>query len=175
MAGCATPAQVGSMIGTPTVPVPANSILRQSVQLNNVSGGQATNPLWTSEVGNPEFQQALQQSLANQGLLGSAASRYRLDATLMEVKQPLVGFDMTVTSTIRYLVTDTTMNRTAFDQVVTVSYTARVGDAFVAIERLRLANEGSIKNNISQFLDKLIQSGGSSGMLMSALRLSVAG
>ncbi len=36
-------------------------------------------------------------------------------------------------------------------------YTADFSAAFVAAERLRLANEGSIRTNISQFLDKLRQ------------------
>ena len=76
------------MIGAPTAPVPENSPLKQAVQVNNVSGGQSTNPLWTSKVGNPEFQDALQQSLSAQGLLGQGPTRYRLDAILMQLEQP---------------------------------------------------------------------------------------
>ena len=34
-------------------------------------------------------------------------------------------------------------------------YTADFSAAFVATERLRLANEGSIRTNIGQFMDKL--------------------
>lgn len=161
------------MIGAPSVPIPQNSPLKQAVQVNNVSGGQSTNPLWLSKVGNPEFQDALQQSLSAQGLLGQGPARYRLDAMLMQLKQPLAGFDLTVSSTIRYVVIDTRTNRTSFDQTVTAAYTAGVGDAIVAVERLRLANEGSIKNNISKFLDQWIQSESPTGTPVSALRLQI--
>ena len=173
LAACATPAKVSSMIGTPTVSVPANSSLIKAVQVNNISGGQSTNPLWTSKVGNPEFQEALQQSLSAQGLLGQAPARYRLDAILTELHQPLLGFDLTVTSTIRYVVTDTMTNKMPFDQTITAEYTAHVGDAFLAVERLRLANEGSIKGNISKFLDQLIQRMGTGGTPISALRFQL--
>jgi hypothetical protein len=141
--------------------------------VNNVSGGQSTNPLWTSKVGNPEFQEALQQSLSAQGLLGQDQTRYRLDAMLMELKQPLIGFDLTVSSKIRYVVIDTTTNQMSFDQTVTADFTAGVGDAVLAVERLRLANEGSIKSNISKFLDQWIQSAGSRGTPVSALHLQL--
>lgn len=161
------------MIGAPTVPIPQNSPLKQAVQVNNVSGGRSTNPLWTSKVGNPEFQEALQQSLSAQGLLGQGQTRYRLDAMLMQLTQPLVGFDLTVSSTIRYVVIDTRTNQTSFDQTVTAAFTAGVGDAVLAVERLRLANEGSIKTNISKFLDQWIQTEGTTGIPVSALRLQL--
>ena len=173
LAACATPAQVSAMIGAPTVPFAANSPLKQSVQVSNVSGGQNTNPLWTSEVGNSEFQQALQQSLSRQGMVAAASARYRLDATLMEVKQPIFGFSYTVTSTVRYTVTEIAGGRVAFDQTITADFTATVSDAFSGVERLRVANEGSIKNNLSRFLDQVI------GMLgaapISALKLGTVG
>ena len=171
LAACASPARVGAMVGAPTVAVPANSPLKESILVNNVSGGQSTNPLWTSEVGNPEFQQALRQSLSAQNLLAGNGARFWLDATLVELKQPLVGFSLTVTSTVRYSVTDTAMNRVAFDQTISAEYTATVNDAFVAVERLRLANEGAIKNNISKFLDQLLETIGSGGTPVAALEI----
>jgi len=111
--------------------------------------------MWKSNVGNPEFQSALQNSLGAAGMLASSSGRYRLDAILNELDQPLFGLDMSVSSTVHYTLTDTTNSKQAFDQSITASYTATMSDAFVGVERLRLANEGSIKKNIASFLDQL--------------------
>ena len=156
LAACATPAQVNAMIGTSMFELSEFSPLRRSVLVNHVSGGQKTNPLWRSEVGDPEFQQALQLSLAMQGITTAAGARYSLDAVLMEVRQPLLGFDLTVTSTVRYILTEAPTKRVVFDKTITAAYTATTDDAFNGVERLRLANEGSIRTNLSEFLDQLI-------------------
>jgi uncharacterized lipoprotein YajG len=173
LSACATAAKVDSMIGTPTVQMPAMSPLKGSVQVTNVSGGRDTNPLWTSQVGNGDFQQALEKSLSAQGILASGDAKYRLEAALVELKQPLLGLDMKVTSTVRYRVTEVSTGRMAFDQTITADYTATVGDAFVAVERLRLANEGSIKTNLSKFLDQLIGNLGNGGVALNALKVEI--
>src|SRR5215831_4716684 len=102
LSACATPAKVDSMVGAPTVQLAATSPLKQSIQVSNISGGKDTNPLWTSQVANTDFQQALEKSLGAQGILATGNAKYRLDTALVELKQPLIGFDMTVTSTVRY-------------------------------------------------------------------------
>ena len=43
------------------------------------------------------------------------------------------------------------------NETVVAPYTATIGDAFAAIKRLRLANEGSGKANIQGLLDKLAE------------------
>ena len=80
IAACAMPAQVNSMIGTPTVQLLGNSPLKESLRVNAVSGGQSTNPLWTSQVGNPEFQEALRQSR----LFGRINHAQRHDCTAVD-------------------------------------------------------------------------------------------
>jgi hypothetical protein len=70
--GCATGAKVESMVAPATAPVQANSALRAAVTVNTVSGGQQTNPLWKSNIGNPEFQEALRQTLRANGMLSDA-------------------------------------------------------------------------------------------------------
>jgi hypothetical protein len=178
LTACAMPAQVNSMIGTPTVQLLANSPLKESLRVNAVSGGKDTNPLWTSQVGNPEFQEALRQSLSKQGIIAANEARYQLDTSLVELKQPLVGFDLTVASTVHYTIKEITTNRVVFDQTIAASYTANFSDAIIggAVERLRLANEGSIRSNISQFLDQLIRTLGTGAPgVMSAVKLGTVG
>ena len=43
-----------------------------------------------------------------------------------------------------------------FDQTITEPYTANFSDAFLAVERLRLANEGAMRVNIGTFLKALV-------------------
>ncbi len=156
LAACASPAKVSAMVGMPTVQLAANSPLKQSVQVTSVLGGKDTNPLWTSQVGNGEFQQALQETLSQQGMLSAMGARYRLEVALVELKQPFIGLTYTVTSSVHYTLKESASGRVAFDQTVTVDGMATVSDAFAGVERLRLANENSIKNNLSKFLDQLI-------------------
>jgi hypothetical protein len=42
-----------------------------------------------------------------------------------------------------------------FDETIIAPYTATIGDAFVAIKRLRLANEGSGRKNVEGLMNKL--------------------
>ena len=174
LSACAAAAKVDAMIGAPMVPLAATSPLKQTIQVSNVSGGRDTNPLWASQVGNADFQQALEKSLSAQGILATGNAKYRLDAALVELKQPLLGLDLKVTSTVRYRVTEVSTGRMAFDQTITADFTAGIGDAVIAVERLRLANEGSIKTNLSKFLDQLIGSLGNGAMAFKTLKIELA-
>ena len=42
-----------------------------------------------------------------------------------------------------------------FEQAITTPYTAKAGDAFPGVERLRLANEGAVRQNITRLIDEL--------------------
>ena len=164
LAACAAPAKVSAMVGAPSVPMAANSPLKQSIQVTSVVGGQDTNPLWTSQVASGDFQQALQQTLNRQQILTTTGARYKLDVALVEVKQPFIGLTYTVTSTVRYTLTENPSGRVPFDQRITADGIATVSDSPLGFERLRLANENSIKANLSKFLDTLIQMVGGRGM-----------
>jgi hypothetical protein len=74
---------------------------------------------------------------------------------LRKSAQPLTftfGFTFDVVSTVLYTVTGDGKQ----SQIpVTATGTATTSDAFVGIERLRIANERSIQQNIKMFLQKL--------------------
>ena len=171
LSGCAEPARIDQMVATPTAQLPQASNLRNAIAVNAVTGGSSTNPLWVSKVGNAEFQTALENSLKNAGMLASGPSRYRLETSLVSLDQPMIGFDLTVRSGVQYMLTDTATNQIVFNKPVNAEFTAHVSDAFIAVERLRLANEGSIKANIQMFLDQLISAMGS-GTPISQISLS---
>ena len=157
LTGCASSAQVPGMTVS-DVQAKANTYdaqLQNNVQLSEVNGGEKTNPLWTSEIDGPDFRAALQQSLANADLLGDASAPYALRANLLRVDQPLFGLDFEVTSEVEYTLVDVASNQVVVREVIRTPFTAGVGDAFIAIKRLRLANEGAARVNIESFLKRL--------------------
>jgi opacity protein-like surface antigen len=174
LAGCAQAARVDQMAATPTTALPATSVLQHAVQVLGVTGGTDTNPLWMSKVGNAEFQAALSSSLGAAGMLANGEGRYKLQAKLLQLKQPMIGFDMAVDSQVHYTLTETGSGKAVFDRDVIATFTATVGDAFIAVKRLQLANEGSIKKNIQQFMDEVIVETGK-GPAVSAITLTSPG
>ncbi|HEX7027330.1 MAG TPA: hypothetical protein VF268_08820 [Gammaproteobacteria bacterium] len=151
--GCASPAKMENMVyqGNPKT---YTKELQKNVNVASVSGGKKTNPAWTSEINNDAFLGALKQSLLTQGLLADNG-RYRLEVNLLSIDQPMFGFDMTVTTYVKYTLTDVKRNAVVMSETITAVHTATVGDAFAGVKRLRMANEGSGKKNIENFLDKL--------------------
>lgn len=154
--GCATGAKMESMVSTDTSSIQSSydEALKKEVSVTSVSGGEKTNPAWTSEISNENFSGALKASLNKHGLL-SDSGKYKLQATLLKVEQPLFGLDMTVTTHVKYTLTNSENNNVIYSDTITTPYTATVGDAFVAVQRLRLANEGAGRNNIEGLLKEL--------------------
>jgi len=156
--GCAGAAKVDNMV----VPTHESSFLiakgelKDNVHLSEVAGGQETNPLWTSEIGNKEFKTALIQSLNDAKYLGTPDdSNYYLSANLLEVDQPFAGINLTVTTTVLYILTERNGGKEILKETIIASYTAGFSDSVVAVKRLRLANEGSARENIHELLKAL--------------------
>lgn len=141
LAGCATPAAVEQM--AVSLPITqTNPALKNSVAVAEVTGGRETNPMWTSQVSSDAFRRALEQSLQNAGMFNKivAGSKYQLTADLTRLDQPMMGFDMTVGSTVRYSLIETQTRKEVYARVIQISYTAKMSDAFVGSQRLKLAN-----------------------------------
>jgi hypothetical protein len=157
---CAEPARVGLMATSNIMPevVGSNKTIQNAVAVTDVSGGKETNPMWTSQVNSPEFKSALEQSLRNSVLLtdSTGQAKYHVTARLVELKQPFAGIDMTVTSKVDYRVTAVPKGTEVLAEQITTPYTATFSSSFYGVERLRLANEGAIRENISAFIKKLI-------------------
>jgi len=152
LAACATPSRSMPM----TAPVAANVALSQgdvgyrSVTAVSVTGGRETNPLWTSQVSNEAFRTALERSLDEAGYMGAEGRQMTVSAALDRLDQQLFGLNLSVTSRVRYTVTQ--QGWPVFDETITATGSATPGDALIAVERLRLANEASMRENIRQFL-----------------------
>lgn len=136
--------------------VAPESRLRQAVRVGTVVGGKDTSPLWVSKIASADFAEALRRSLAVHGLLAAASERFRVDAELVELQQPFAGFDFTVTAVVRYRMVSTSSGAVLFATDIRSPFTADFGSSYVAVERLRLANEGAARENLRLFLEALV-------------------
>lgn len=157
LTGCASPARIEQMSveGSPAQRI-AQTPMRNNLAIKDVTGGKETNPMWKSNIGSSELEHALENSLRTVGLLAERqAGRFILTAHLENVEQPSFGFNLTVTATINYVVSERSTGKNLINRTLSVPYTAAFGDAFSATERMRLANEGAIRVNITQLIDEL--------------------
>ncbi len=154
LTGCATGARIENMVYSDSSNKTYAPELKQQVSVNEVRGGKETNPMWKSQISNESFTFALKRSLETQGLYANEG-KYILTVDIIDVDQPLFGPDMTVTTHIKYELTDRQSNSILFKKMILASYTATMTDAIIGEERLRLANEGSGKENIKKFLSEL--------------------
>lgn len=159
LSACAAASKPGAMVAelTEATIISDNSGLRQAVSVGDVGGGKETSPLWKSNVSSEDFAESLRQSFAAHAMLATDEGDYRLDAELIELKQPFAGFNMTVTSIVKYTLTDLATSDVVFEETIEEAYTAKTSDAFLGVERLRLANEGSIKGNITSLIKAMIE------------------
>lgn len=157
MIGCAGAAKVEQMV----VPrhessfLMAKGELKDNINLTEVSGGKETNPLWKSNIGNKEFKEALIQSLKDAQYFGGEDSNYQLSANLLKVDQPFAGINLTVTTEVEYILIEKNSGQEILKETITASYTAGFSESAIAVKRLRLANEGSVRTNIHELLKSL--------------------
>jgi len=165
LAACASGARTGAMTA-PVVPdqiIADNSPVKKAITVGAITGGETTNPLWISKVSNDNFKTALEDSLTLSVLKGDSGAPYVLNAKLVSLHQPFAGFDMTVTSTVEYSLL--AAGKPVMQETVVTPYTANFSDNFLGMERLRLANEGSIRENIKEIIARLIKAGQPGGAL----------
>lgn len=155
--GCAQPSRKSAMVApvsSQTI-LSEDSMLRKNVAIDRVSGGKETSPLWMSQVSTADFEEALRLSLKQHDMLGATDAPLIVEANLIKLDQPLIGLDMTVTSTVQYSVR-TADGATAFDETIVSPYTADFSSSFLGVERLRLANEGAIRKSIADFIAAVV-------------------
>jgi hypothetical protein len=148
LAACATPQAM--TVAATTI---SNPKYRNAIAVRNVSGGQAMNVLTMPGVPNEPLKTALESSLAANGYLTqSGTPKFYLDAEIHNLEQPLIGLDLTVTADVTYKVSGA--GKTA-DYPIKSTATATFSDSPMAADRLRIANERAMHENIKRFLETL--------------------
>lgn len=163
LSGCASPARsdrmtVSSDFGQ-TSKTLANHSLKGNIGVATVTGGGETNPMWRSKVSSDAFQRALEDSLRNTMLLNPvfSSSRYQLTADLLDLSQPLAGANLDVSSSVRYSLVEKNTRKEVYARIIQTAHTAKWNDAFNFNDRLNIANEGAIRNNIQLVIDDLFK------------------
>jgi hypothetical protein len=156
--GCATNAEVGQMIMN--TPVKSKRLvsknLKHNITVGEVGGGHETNPMWYPEINNAGFKEALAESLIQAQLYNNQdKAAYKLTANLLELKQPFMGMNMTVTCVVRYKLINVKTGKMIYNRKISAAYTAKFADNLVGIMRLKDANEGAARENITKFINGL--------------------
>jgi hypothetical protein len=82
----------------------------------------------------------------------SSAEKYVLDATLQDLQQPAIGLTFDVQSFVSYTVT---VDGNSKSLPVNAIGSATFSDAPLGMERMKMANERAIKENIKAMINKL--------------------
>lgn len=142
--------------------VPEISVVESSPQTASVSvtGGQETNPLLATKISDSSFENAVREALTRSRvfsqILQTKDADYNLEVSIVELGQPMGGLDMTATLTTQWKLFKRGEPNVVWNETISTVHTASVSDAFVGIERLRLATEGAGKKNIGLGIRKLI-------------------
>lgn len=132
--------------------------LRGQMAVGEVGGGSVTSRWWGSRVSSLALAHALEDSLRSVGLFAQPAqgARYLLRAQLLAIDQPLLAADTTVTVMVDYRLVDTRSDAIVYQRVVRTAQTADFGAAMLSQpERMRLANEGAIRQTVNVMLRDL--------------------
>jgi len=153
VAGCAAPADPEAMKPTTVTQMQTKAAYRSAIQVASVEGGKNTNPAWISKVSNEDFKLALEGTLKSVGY-HSKTGKLQLNVNLLSVKQPIAGFNMTVTTVVDYNLMRSD-GRSVFRKTITTPYTAAFSESLLGVTRLKKANEGSVRANIEAFITAL--------------------
>jgi hypothetical protein len=128
----------------------ANPKYRNSIALRSVSGGQAMNVLTVPGVANEPLKAALENTLGANGYLArTGAPKYYLDAEIRNLDQPLIGLDLDATADVTYKLSGGGPEMT---YPIRTTGHATFSDSPIAADRMRIANERAMRQNIERFL-----------------------
>lgn len=149
-----------------------NSRFSQAIQIGDVQGGPdpdlftgksfwSSTPRWVlepgAEVPDEAFRDALAESLKHNGLLAEDVSQAHLilNAHLIELGEPNVS-NMTAYSVIRYVLRDKQTGELVRDELFEAKFTVTYTITLSARSRGAIAVEGSIRENMKQFVVGLL-------------------
>lgn len=152
LAGCASPASHGGMT--------SQNLTVSKQHPSNVSvetkGGSETGAMDSSNISNADLKAAIESSIVKSSLfknvLQGKSGDYLLTVSVTDTSKPLFGASFTVELETAWSLVKKTDNSIVMRKVIKTSHTATMGDAVVAVVRLRLALEGAARANIAQGL-----------------------
>jgi hypothetical protein len=155
LGGCASPTTSNGM--TP-VAIQTTTKHAKSISLL-VSGGKETNSIGKSQISDETFTQSITDAINSSKVFSSVVqgkgADYLLTVTMFNMNQPSFGTSFTVKMEVGWSLKRADTSAVVWQESIKSEHTATISDAFVGVERLKLATEGAAKNNISQGLSKI--------------------
>ena len=156
--GCASGTKIANMIPNDLLEIKKQQPYSVRVQ---AAGGRETKWWGTSQISDESFHEALYKSLSKSGVfrqvIKEGGADYLLDVFIAGVKQPIMAFNMTVSVTANWKLIDLSNNKVVFEELIPTPYKAGMGESWVGVKRLRLANEGAVRENIKQGIRRLAE------------------
>jgi hypothetical protein len=150
LAACATQQAMTVDTGATVTSIPK---YRNAMAVRSATGGRVMNAATVMGVQNEPFKAALESSLAANGYLAqSATAKFYVDAEIMNLDQPLIGLDLDVSADVSYRVSGA---GAAATYPIKTTARATFSDSPIAVDRMRIANERVMQQNIRQFLQAL--------------------
>jgi hypothetical protein len=147
LAACAT--QQAMTVADSAV-VASNPKYRNAVAVRSVTGGRLMNAATVMGVEDEPFKAALENSLAVNGYLAkSGTPRFYVDAEIVNLDQPFIGLDFDVTAEVTYKVSGASAPSS---YPIKTTARATFSDSPIGADRMRIANERVMQQNIKQFL-----------------------
>jgi len=131
-----------------------DAALADNIRVMPVEGGKQSDPMGAPIVDNGGMYRALRDSLAYQGLFSDEGA-FELKGTIVEVSPPEGLLDAGVTTIVRYVLASKQDGAVMFDKTIESLHVATFSDSPLGIERVRKANEASVKKNIAMFMSLL--------------------
>lgn len=131
--------------------IQVNPKLKGSVAVTSVTAAKEVAPHSTA------FKKALEDTLSRAGYLApnANAARYKVTAELRQLEQPLGSADLNVTSEVEYTLVGRSGPAQNFP-VLSVG-SATPSDGFGTGQRMRVASERAVRENIRVFLNQLAE------------------
>jgi len=105
---------------------------------------------------NSDIKLAIEGALANSQLFNGDETKFRINVNVLSIKNPMMGINLKSELRIKWQLIDISENKIVWEDNLTNDYTATMSDSLVAVTRLRIANEGVIRENIQLAIDEMI-------------------
>ena len=165
-AGCGTPAQSRQMNLAPLDALQLRGFmpeaLRGQVALGTIDGGSETWRYWGSKVSSAALGEAIEDALRSVGVLAPlpAAARFELSAKLVALQQPDLKWqpqalitENRVLAVVEYTLKERSSGAVVYQRSMRSQHAAELSEAlFSQSDRLRLANEGALRQSLAQLL-----------------------
>jgi hypothetical protein len=159
LAGCQAPVHMSNMIVPVDAPVPGATREELAVEVGSVAGGEVSGLVIQVRISDLDLREAIINSLAVRGALARGQPKYRVDAELIRgtsgVQEILLGLNATTIVEMRWLVTASASGGRVFSQILTSTGTASSAEFFNPAERIRVATERAIQENIRMLIATL--------------------